>query len=689
MNALVTTSITDRIGIVQIDNPPVNALSNAVRSGIVDAIAAFGANSLVDAVLIMCAGRTFIAGADITEFGKPRQPPSLAETCDAVEACPKPVVVALHGTALGGGFEIALAAHYRIAAPGAKMGLPEIKLGLIPGAGGANRLARIAGAEQALALAVGGDPIVVDAAKDAGIIDEITGGTDLAAAARDFTKRLVAEGRTTRPTRARAIPAITDQAFDAAAAKWTRKAAGQDAPFACVESVRRALTLPFDEAIAGDRAAFATLSAGSQSRALRHVFFAERQAAKLASGTARPVAAVAIIGAGTMGGGIAMSFAAVGLPVTLIDTDDAAVQRGIDRIRGNYATSVQRGSISIAEADRRLGLIETATDRNAAADADLVIEAVFENLALKQEIFRDLEAICRAETVLATNTSALDVDAIATVFDKPSRFVGMHFFSPANVMKLCEVVRAAATDADTLATALATAKRISKVPVISGNCDGFIGNRMVAKRSAQAERLLQEGALPQDVDAAIRAFGFPMGPLQTNDMSGLDIGYAIRKRRGTKFPIADAIVESGRLGQKTGAGYYRYEPGSRTPIPDPETVRVIEATSASLGMERRDIPQDEMIERMIFALVNEGARIVAEGIASRPSDVDVVWVHGYGFPRWRGGPLAYADETGLPYIVERLDAFARTSDASLAPAPLLRELADAGTTFAQWQKDRA
>jgi len=423
---------------------------------------------------------------------------------------------------------------------------------------------------------------------------------------------------------------------------------------------------------------------------LRHIFFAERQAAKLDDGTARPVTRVAILGAGTMGGGIAMSFAAAGMPVTLIDTDDAAIQRGLDRIRGNYATSVQRGSISATEAERRLGRIATATDRAAAADADLVIEAVFEDLALKQEIFRDLEAICRTDTVLATNTSALDVDAIAAALAHPGRFVGMHFFSPANVMKLCEVVRAAATDADTLATAMATAKQIAKVPVVSGNCDGFIGNRMVAKRSAQAERLLQEGALPQDVDAAIRAFGFPMGPLQTNDMSGLDIGYAIRKRRGTKFHIADAIVESGRLGQKTGAGYYRYEPGSRAPLPDPDTARVIEETSAALGIERREIAQDEMIERMIFALVNEGAKIVAEGIAARPSDVDVVWAHGYGFPRWRGGPLAYADETGLAHIVARLDAFAQTSgDETLAPAPLLRELAETGSSFAQWQKDRA
>lgn len=689
MNTPVSTEIVDGIGLIQIDNPPVNALSNAVRGGIAGAVRTLDQNSAVNAVLILCAGKTFVAGADIREFGKPRQPPSLAETCDTIEGCTKPVVAALHGTALGGGFEIALAAHYRIATSDARMGLPEVKLGLIPGAGGANRLARITGVEQALEIVIGGNPISAADAHAAGIVDEIA-ESDLRAAAIAFATSLAAGGKAARPTRAREIQAITPDAFETVVARLTRKTAGQEAPAACAESVGRALTLSFDEAVSRDREVFAKLSAGSQSRALRHVFFAEREAAKLPSGTARPVTRAAVVGAGTMGGGIAMSFAAAGFPVTLIDIDDTAIGRGMDRIRRNYATSVERGSISAEEADQRLGLIQTATARGAAAEADLVIEAVFEDMDLKRELFRELEAICRVDAVLATNTSALDVDVLSAVLDRPGRFVGMHFFSPANVMKLCEIVRTDATDPDTIATAFATAKRIAKVPVLARNCDGFIGNRMVAKRSAQAERLLQEGALPQDVDEAIRAFGFPMGPLQTNDMSGLDVGYAIRKRRGTKFPIADAIAEAGRLGQKTGAGYYRYEAGSRTPIPDPETARVIESVSASLGIDRRVIPREEMTERMIFALINEGAKIVAEGIAARPSDVDVVWIYGYGFPRWRGGPLAYADEVGLPYIVERLDAFAeRSDDETLAPAPLLRELAESGATFAQWQKDRA
>ncbi|HZV10252.1 MAG TPA: 3-hydroxyacyl-CoA dehydrogenase NAD-binding domain-containing protein, partial [Novosphingobium sp.] len=396
----------------------------------------------------------------------------------------------------------------------------------------------------------------------------------------------------------------------------------------------------------------------------------------------------AVIGAGTMGGGIAMCFAGAGIPVALIDTTEEALARGLDRVKGNYATSLKRGSISQAQMDERLALISPATARAAAADADIVIEAVFEDMAVKQEIFADLERQVRPGTVLASNTSALDIDAIAGVLARPEDFVGMHFFSPANVMKLLEVVKGAKTGADAIMTAMAVGRAIGKVPVLSGNCDGFIGNRMVAKRSAQAERLLQQGALPQQVDAALTHLGFPMGPLTTNDMSGLDIGYAIRKRRGTPFPIADAIVESGRLGQKTGAGYYRYEPGDRTPRPNPETEALILATSQQLGITRREIAEAEMVERLLFPLINEGARILEEGIALRPSDVDLVWVNGYGWPRHLGGPMFYADEQGLAYIVGRLRQFAEETpeDPSLYPARLLIELSVRGESFAHWQK---
>jgi 3-hydroxyacyl-CoA dehydrogenase len=690
MTSFVTTSRHENIGVITVDNPPVNALSNAVRQGLYDAILSLNADG-VDAIVITCAGKTFIAGADIREFGTERTGPTLAELCDMIEASAKPVIAAIHGTALGGGFEIALAAHYRIALADAHMGLPEIKLGRIPGAGGLNRLARIAGTIEALELAIKGDPITAQRALGSRIVDRMV-ESNLQSAAIDYANTLALEQAGPRPTRACPIPPVDAEEFAAAVRKLTAKSRGQDAPAAIVESLHRAQNMNFDDAIAADREAFAILSAGSQSRALRHMFFAERQAGKITHGTARPIRNVAILGAGTMGGGIAMSFAAASVPVTLIDMDDSAVTRGMDRIRGNYATSVKRGSISAAEADRRLSHITPATQRSAAADADadLVIEAVFENMDLKKEIFADLENICRPDTILASNTSALNVDEIAATLNNPGRFVGMHFFSPANVMKLCEIVVANTTDADTIATVAASAKAINKVPVVAGNCDGFIGNRMVARRSAQAERLLQEGALPQQVDQAIREFGFAMGPLQTNDMSGLDVGYAIRKRRGTKFHIADAIVESGRLGQKTGAGYYRYADGSRDPIPDDATTKIIQETSRALGIERRDIDPREMIERMVFALINEGARIVEEGIALRPSDVDVVWIYGYGFPRWRGGPLAYADEIGLPYIVQQLTHYAATSgDESLVPAPLLRRLAEEGSRFSLWQKQQA
>jgi 3-hydroxyacyl-CoA dehydrogenase len=688
MSAPVTTEIRDGIGLVRVDNPPVNALSQAVRAGIAGAVETLAADPAVSAIVILCAGRTFIAGADITEFGKPRQPPSLAEVCDRIEASPKPIVAALHGTALGGGLEVALACHHRIALTGAKMGLPEVKLGLIPGAGGANRLARIVGAHKALDIVVSGNPLGVPEALELGLVDEIA-EADLESAALAFARRHAYTAPVA--TRDRQPPGANDDGFEAAAERLLAKTAGQDAPAACVASLRRALTLPFDEAIAADRDSFAALSTGPQSRALRHIFFAERAAAKLdgAPDPGRLPRSIAILGAGTMGGGIAMSFAGAGIPVTLIDTSQDAIDRGLARVRANYASSVKRGSLGEAEAEARLARIAAAPDRAAAADADLIVEAVFEDMALKREIFADLDARCRPDAILATNTSALDVDEIAGALSRPERFVGLHFFSPANVMKLVEVVEARATSPATLAAAVAVAKAIGKVPVVSGNCDGFIGNRMVAKRGAQVDRLLQQGALPQDVDAALKAFGFPMGPLAINDMSGLDIGYAIRKRRGTHFPVADAVAESGRLGQKTGRGYYRYEEGSRTPLPDPEIETLIAGVSARLGVTRRAFSQEEMIERMIFPLINEGAKILAEGIARRASDIDAVWINGYGFPRWRGGPMFHAGEAGLRHVAAQLALFAAESgDPSLAPAPLLAELAAADSDFIEWDRTR-
>ena len=698
MNETISTEVDADIGLILCDNPPVNALGHAVRDGLVKALDTLVADERVKAIVLACAGRTFFAGADITEFGKPRREPFLVQVIAALERSPKPVVAALHGTALGGGFEVALGCAFRVGVPKARMGLPEINLGLFAGAGGTQRLPRLVGPAKALELVLSGKPVDAAQALELGILDAVIDAEPLAAG-RLFARRVIDEKLSAVPVRDREdkIAAVrTDPAgFEALAEKLTGKLKGQAAPAANVTSIRRSFTLSFDEALAEDARANAELMAGSQSRALRHLFFAEREAAKIpglpAGVEPRQVTQVAVIGAGTMGGGIAMSFAEAGFPVVLIDATQEALDRGIDRIRGNYATSLKRGSLSQAELDRRLALISGAADRRAAKDADLVVEAVFEDEALKREIFAELETICRPGTILATNTSALDIDAIAAVLARPEDLVGLHFFSPANVMKLLEVVRGAGTGAAAIVTAMSIGRKIGKVPVVSGNCDGFIGNRMVAKRSAQVDLLLQKGALPSEVDAALKSFGFPMGPLAINDMSGLDIGWSIRKRRGTPFPVADAICKRGWLGQKTGRGYYRYEAGDRTPLPHPEVEQLIIEISAGLGIERRPIERAEMVERMLYPLINEGARILEEGIASRASDIDLVWINGYGWPRWTGGPLCYADEIGLGPIVERLQGFAADtpSDPTLKPAALLRDLAGQGSTFAEWQKSRS
>ena len=698
INEKISIRVEGDIGFIISDNPPVNALGLVVRSGIVSALVALTADPVVKAIVLYCTGRTFFAGADITEFGRPRQSPTLQDVIVQLEKSAKPVIAAIHGTALGGGFEIALGCPFRVAVPTAQVGLPEINLGLFAGGGGTQRLPRLIGPERALELVLSGKPMAATQAADMGILDAVAEG-EPAAVGSAFARRVIDEALSAVPVRDRTDKIAATRgdasAFDALATKLTARAQGQVAPAANVQSIRRSFMIPFDEALEADTVANRELMNGSQSRALRHLFFAEREANKVPGlpqgAKPRAVGKAAIIGAGMMGGGIAMCFAAAGIPVTMIDTTQEALDRGMERIRGNYATSLKRGSITQAQMDTRLGLITPAVDRGAAADVDLVIEAVFEDMAVKKEIFGDLERRVKPGTVLASNTSALDVDEIASVLERPEDFVGMHFFSPANVMKLLEVVKAAKTSPDTILTAMAAGKAIGKVSILSGNCDGFIGNRMVAKRSAQAERLLQQGAMPPQVDAALTNLGFPMGPLTTNDMSGLDIGYSIRKRRGTPFPIADAIVESGRLGQKTGAGYYRYEPGDRTPQNNPNTEALIVATSQELGITRREIAEDDIAERLLFPLVNEGARILEEGIALRASDVDLVWINGYGWPRHLGGPMFFADEVGLKRIVARLAEFAAETpgDPSLKPAALLVALADKGLGFADWQKSRA
>ena len=689
VNACVDLRRDGDVAVVTLDNPPVNALKHEVRAGVSLALERAVADADVKAIVLVGAGRGFSAGADITEFGKPPLSPTLHDLIAAIEVAPKPVIAALHGLLLGGGFELALACHFRVAAAGTRAGLPEIKLGLIPGAGGTQRLPRLIGTERALQAIVSGEPIAAEEMLPLGVVDAIIEG-DLTSSAVAFARRVVSEARPIRPVRSReeklASTRADPTAFDAAAASLTRRSASQNAPAAAVAAVRGSFTQPFEEGLRRERAAFMELVRGDQSRAQRQIFFAEREAAKIADmppGTVpREIKRAVVIGAGTMGGGIAMCFANVGVPVTVIDAGADALRQGLDRVAGNYRSTVSRGRLTAAEMDQRMALIAGSVDLAAVADADLVIEAVFEDMALKRKLFADLDRHARAGAVLATNTSTLDVDAIAHSTARPQDVVGMHFFSPANVMRLLEVVRGKATSHATLATAMAVGRRLRKMPVVVGVCDGFVGNRMLARRGVEAERLLLEGASPQEIDAAVVAFGFPMGPLAMGDLAGLDVGWRIRKGRGTKAEIADALCEAGHFGQKTGSGYFRYEPGARAPLPDPEVERMILEASRRLGIQRRQISSEEIVERMTFPMINEGARILAEGIAARPGDIDVIWVHGYGWPAWRGGPMFHADLVGLPQIRDRLALYAaRSGDPTLQPAPLLLRLAGEGKGF--------
>jgi 3-hydroxyacyl-CoA dehydrogenase len=684
INASVDLRRDGDVVVVTTDNPPVNALKHEVRAGLTEALAQACDDDAVRAIVIACAGRTFFAGADITEFGKPPQAPSLHDVIAVIEAMLKPVVAALHGTALGGGFELALACHFRVAVPGARLGLPEVKLGLLPGAGGTQRLPRLVGPEKALQMIVTGEPIGAAEAREDGIIDEIVDG-DLTAAATDFARRVVREGWALRLVRDREEK-LVGEGFADAAETLTRRLRGREAPAACVEAVRNAIVMPFDEGLRRESELFRKLVAGDQSKAQRHIFFAEREAAKvpgIPEGTKlRPIASGAVIGAGTMGGGIAMCFANAGIPVTIVETGRDLLQKGLDRVAANYRTTVSRGGLVADEMERRMGLITGATDLEAVGSADVVIEAVFEEMDLKKRVFSDLDRLAKPNALLATNTSTLDVDEIAQATKRPQDVLGTHFFSPANVMRLLEIVRGAATSPDKLATAVTLGRRLGKVPVTVGVCYGFVGNRMLARRSVETERLLLEGALPQEVDAAVTGFEFPMGPCAMMDLAGLDVGWRIRQGRGEHALIEDALCESGHYGQKTGKGYFRYEAGSRSPLPDPEVEKIILDTSSRLGINRRPIGEEEIVERMILPMINEGARILDEGIATRPGDIDVIWVYGYGWPVWRGGPMYYADRLGLAHIRDRLTFYAdRSRDETLRPAPLIRRLAAEGRGF--------
>ncbi len=694
MSEVVKVERRDAVAIVTVNSPPVNALSAAVRKGIADGVKSAQADDSVKAIVIACAGRTFIAGADITEFGKPPQSPSLHEVIEVIENSSKPVVAAIHGTALGGGLELALGCHFRVATKDAKLGLPEVKLGLLPGAGGTQRLPRAVGPEMAVAMIVGGNPISAAEALKNGLIEEIIDG-EPAVGGEAFARKALAEKRPLRKLRdddSKLAAAKADKSiFTNAAAAANKRNRGLEAPLAAAEAVSHSLDQPFDQALKSERELFMKLMNGDQSKAQRYAFFSEREAAKVSGvpdGTKpRDVKQVAIIGAGTMGGGIAMSFANAGIPVTLIETGDEQLKRGLGIMQKNYDATAARGGIPADAPAKRMGLIEGVVGLENVKDADLIIEAVFETMAIKKEVFGKLDQFAKPGAVLATNTSYLDINQIAAMTKRPQDVLGMHFFSPANVMKLCEIVRGEKTAPDALMTAVAVAKRIAKVPVVVGVCDGFVGNRMLAARGKQAEKFLFEGALPQQVDAVLTRFGMPMGPFAMGDLAGLDIGWRSRQDRGIKSEIADAICEAGRFGQKTGKGYYKYEAGSRSPLPDPEIDKLIEETTAKLGLKRRQISDDEILERMMYPMINEGARILEEKIAARPSDIDVVWLYGYGWPIYRGGPMFYADSVGLKHIADRLSFYAKqTNDPSLEPTPLLKRLADEGKTFASLAK---
>jgi 3-hydroxyacyl-CoA dehydrogenase len=693
----VTNETIDRVALLTMDNSPVNGLGADSRTGLDRAISAAIADPAIEVIVIVGAGRMFSAGADICEFNsaKSRVEPVLTALIDRVEAAAKPVIAAIHGSAMGGGLELALGCHYRVAVAGARLGLPEIKLGLLPGAGGTQRLPRLIGIEAAIDMITSGDPVSAEQALAIGLIDKVADG-DPAEAGLALAKEIMAAGKPPRPVSAMKDKLETARArrhlLDDARRNAASRARGFEAPQVCIDAIEWSLDLPFAEGKIKEREAFLRLVGADQSKAQQHAFFAERQASKIpdlpADTAPKEVRQAAVIGCGTMGGGIAMCFANAGIPVLVLEGEREALDRGLARIRGLYEGSVSRGRLDQETADRRIALIKGTTSWRDLGEVDLVIEAVFETMKVKEEVFSKLDSATRPDAILATNTSTLDIDRIARVTGRPDKVIGTHFFSPANVMRLLENVRGAASSPETIATVMALGKRMGKIPVLAGVCDGFIGNRMLYAYTRQANFLLEEGALPHEVDQVIYDFGLPMGPFAMGDLAGLDVGWRVRQERATTRPtnlrystIADRICEQGRFGQKTGAGWYRYVEGSRKPIPDPEIEALICEISAEQGITRRTISDQEILERCMYPLINEGAKILEEGIAIRSSDIDVVWIYGYGFPRYRGGPMYYADSVGLKTVYDAMLRLHETHRDWLEPAPLLAELARAGRKF--------
>ncbi|MGE0153748.1 MAG: 3-hydroxyacyl-CoA dehydrogenase NAD-binding domain-containing protein [Reyranellaceae bacterium] len=682
------------VGIITVNNPPVNALRNAVRAGIKEGVDKFVADPAVKAIVLIGGGRTFIAGADIKEFGKPPSGPDLNTVIATMENSPKPVVAALHGTALGGGLETAFGAHYRVIAPSGRVGLPEVHLGLLPGAGGTQRLPRLIGAKAALDAILSGAHIPAAKAKATGIVDAIVEG-DLLAEAIKYARKLVAEKAPLKKIRDKQAVLESPTLFEDTEKSIARKSRGFLAPFHIIKCVKAAVELPFDQGMKRERELFQELLVSPQSAAQRFYFFAEREAAKVkdvpADTPMREIRTAGIIGAGTMGGGIAMCFANAGIPVAVLENEQAALDRGMKTIRTNYENTAKRGGMKAEDVEKRMALIKPTLSYDDLKDADIIIEAVFETMEVKEQVFKKLDQVAKPGAILATNTSGLDVNQIASYTKRPQDVIGMHFFSPANVMKLLENVRGAKTGKDVIATVMNLSKKIGKVPVLVGVCEGFVGNRMLRQRGVQASYLIEEGATPQQVDKVLYDFGFPMGPFAMSDLAGNDVSWRIRQgkkekeQRNQRYSghVADAICELGRFGQKTGKGWFLYNLPDRTPIPDPDVQKIIEETSKKLGIARREISDQEILERTLYPMVNEGAKILEEGMAQRALDIDVIWVNGYGWPVYRGGPMFWADQIGVKKIHDALNRYhEQTGDPFWKPAALLKKLAESGGTFA-------
>ena len=681
------------VAVVSFNNPPMNTLAHALRTAVLGHLQKALADPAVRAVVLIGGGRAFCAGAEIREFNSPLAvtAPNLRELIALIETSPKPVVAAIHGFAMGGGLELAMGCHYRVALPGAQLALPEVKLGILPGAGGTQRLPRALGVERALDMIVSGNAIAARDAAGTALVDRIVEG-DLLEGAVSFAETLLAEGRPLRRLRDMAASVANEGFFAEARAKALKAHRGYPAPAKCIEAVEAAVRLPFDEGVKVERRCFDELIEGPESKALRHAFFGERTVGKVPGlpedTPAREIASAAVVGAGTMGGGIAMVFANAGIPVKLLEMNREALDRGVAAIRKNYAGTVARGRLTQAEMDQRMTRISPTLAYEDLGGADILVEAVFEDMQVKKDVFTKLDRTAKAGAILATNTSTLDVDRIAATTSRPQAVVGTHFFSPANVMRLLEIVRGAKTSGETLATTMKLAKTLGKTGVVSGVCDGFIGNRMLERYLQQAYFLLDEGALPQAVDKALENWGMAMGPFAMSDMAGNDIGWHVRKRRYQERPefayskIPDRICELGRFGQKTGAGFYKYDKGSRTPIPDPEVEKLIAEYRKEAGLKSRSIDEQEIVERCILALVNEGARILEEGIALRSVDIDIVYLTGYGFPRYRGGPMFYADTVGLKKVLAAMENYRKAYHGECwGAAPLLARLAAEGGKF--------